>query len=241
MRRILVAGASVAAMLLPVPQGARGASSSGLSVLMVTPHEGHSGSLVDLSGYGLPAHRRLGVIMACPSFTDADAYDYQNIESIPGPMTDGRGQFAGFLFHAVKLHHVPQSGCQIYLSDPNDMVPLANDIIPTYYILAPGKRPAAACDRALCVSVQAHPVRVRTGLRERIAVKTWPGATVSVRVSYPWGKQTAVKRRADPWGNVSLSQQIQRQVTSDTPVKVTASVKLGPQHGASSVRFTITR
>ncbi len=58
----------------------------GGTALRVAPAEGHPGGTLYLSGGGLPAHRRLAVMLICPGRSPVTG----------APVTDGRGAFAAF-------------------------------------------------------------------------------------------------------------------------------------------------
>ena len=240
MRRRL-ALAALAALLAGTLAGGRGRAAGVVSVLRATPSQGHSGSLIDLSGYGLPPHTRLFIMMACPNWADPSVVRYQNLEILPpsqGPKTDADGQFSGFLMRAIRLHHFPSSGCEFYAA--YDHVQYGPDI-PATYTIVPSDRQLPRCSRSMCVKVRAAPRRVRTGLTEHISVRGWPGARVNINLGYPGNAHVARVTHLDWKGRATFNVPIHGNVSSQTSVRVTARAQLGPQQGTDSTNFTIFR
>jgi hypothetical protein len=216
---------------------ARGSSS--LSQLRVTPSAGHAGDNIDLSGSGFPAYTHLNILMACPNWQAENAVRLGNVVIISGPTTNGRGQFSGFLFRAIRLHGVPQSTCQIQASVGDNAFGVD---IPAVYLIVPHGQPLklGRCQRQLTVcGLQVQPREVHSGYDEKISLRTWPGALVSTTYTYPGKSQTVDYHHADWTGMVQWAKRIAGSVSSGT-VQVRAGAALGPMSsGYSTSRFTV--
>lgn len=208
-----------------------------LTQLRVTPSEGHAGDTIDLSGSGFPAFTHLNLLMACPNWQAENAEILGNVVILPGPTTDIHGQFSGVLIHAIHLHGLSQSTCQIQASFGDN--PFAVDI-PAVYLIVQHGQPLrlGRCQRQLAVcGLQVQPRQVRSGYDEKISLRTWPGALVSTTYTYPNKNQTTDYHHADWTGAVHWTKRISAAVGS-AQVKVSAA--LGPMAGGhSTARFTI--
>lgn len=222
---------------------ARGeAANAAVAVVRATPFQGHEGDPIDLSGSGLPPHRQINFLMACPSWHGDNVYDYKNFTLREGPITDGKGEFAGYLLSAIHLHHVsPPMGCQIYASVPAENVPFFPGITPATYEIRESSARLSRCSRALCLNkVTAAPQRVRAGYQERIWVKGWPGATVDVTLSYP--THDVHHRHPLDWnGEYEFVDTVPEQLSDQTRVKITVRAWLGRMEDTANTGFTVTR
>lgn len=216
-------------------------ATAALSQLRVTPPEGHTGDLIDLSGSGFPAYTHLNILMACPNWQAPNAVRLNNVAIIAGPETDWRGQFGGFLMRAIRLHEIPQSTCQIVASVGDN--PFGVDIPAVYLIRQKGQAlQLRGCKKRLCVAkLRVEPEQVRSGYDEKISVQTWPGATVTTYYSYP-GNQTRVDRhRADWTGSARWTKPVTSRVPGPGVVQVRSTAALGSMTSTRTAKFTIVR
>lgn len=212
---------------------------STLSQLRVTPSVGHAGDNIDLSGSGFPPYTHLNILMACPNWQAENAVRLGNVVIMAGPITNGRGQFSGFLFRAIRLHGLSQSTCQIQASVGDNAFGVD---IPAVYLILPHGQPLKLprCQRQLTVcGLQVQHPEVRSGYDEKISLRTWPGALVSTTYTYPNKTQTVDYHHADWTGMAQWTKRIAGSVASGS-VEVRAGAALGPMSGGySTVRFTV--
>jgi hypothetical protein len=214
-----------------------------VSVLRATPYEGHAGDVIDLSGAGFQPHIHLYVMMACPNWYAPHVADYGNILMIPGdqgPVTDANGEFAGYLFHALQLHHAVrgESGCEIYTSDGNE--PFGPDVPAPYTVLSPSTHVSKPCVVHMCVSVRPSPRAVRAGLVETLALKGWPGAQAQVSVSFPGNKPFFQAGRTLNWsGEASIRFRVTATVGGLTRADVRVRAHLAHSDAQRKSEFVV--
>jgi hypothetical protein len=219
------------------------ASSQGDGTLVASPSVGHSGDTIDVSGTGLPSHKHLFIMMACPDWLNHTAFQYGNIKiQQDGPTTDGHGQFTRFPFRVLTLQHFPQLACQIYTSD--GLTSYGPTYPATFYILPRGQAPRS-CDTRICLRVKATPARVRSGLAEHIRLQSyphpWPGAKAVVTVSYPGAKPSSHTVTLNMRGFGQLVLPVTTQSAQTVGARVRVRTQLGTHAGSGTGQFTIVR
>lgn len=212
------------------------------SVLYAWPAHGHSGDPVYLSGFGLPPHRQLTILMACPNWFAPHVWDYGNAQLQFGPTTDARGDFSGFLLKPFHLNVVQSSGCTIYTSDQQHTF---GPDIPALYSIEPDTQLLGSCDTHICARAVARPTRVRAGLYETVNITGGPrGARCDVVVTVPGTR--AVKRTVYLTWKVRPDKpdvRFQVEPAARAPARATIQVhcKLGPYQGMARTAFTVLR
>jgi hypothetical protein len=182
---------TIATAGIALPGSVKRAVADGYSVLVVTPIQGHSHDTVYLSGDGLEPNKRLVVTMDCPNALDKSVSQYNNgIMIAKGPLTNSRGEFRDFPFQVLTLRHFASLLCTIYVQDHENY--LGPDFPATFDILPIGQ-PVDPKWRKPPVRIKETPKQVKSGLMENISVRSWPGATAVVRVSYPGAKARTQK------------------------------------------------
>lgn len=243
MKARLAAVSAVFGLVLMAPWSSASGSSA-VAVMRVTPYQGHSGDLVDLSGSGFLPRVQMYVMMACPNAADPFMYAHRNfVGPLLGPITDANGEFAGFLFRAPKLAGIPNAGCTVYEVDPQHNQPFgAPGAIPgVYTIVRPGVK-LARCQRTLCVTkVVAAPRRIRAGLKEHIMVKGWPGARVDTVFTYPSKQPEHHVAHLDWTGTYSLTETVPSALPNQMSVRVTVHASLGKMTDTRQGSFIVTR
>lgn len=205
--------------------------------LVVRPAEGHSGDRIYVAGYGFPANRQLGIVMACPNFWDWSVHLYGNIEHYPGPRTNVQGEFTRFKIIALNLRHDLASGCTVWA----DNGPNPYGTVPGVYTILRGDQRLAACDRRICGSVVARPTQIHAGFAEHVHLSAWPGAMATVSVAYPGARSFQRQITLDVRGSGGMRIPVRARVQQATKVQIRVGFRLGQAFGRATGQFVIVR
>lgn len=199
---------------------ARASAPRNAKSIIVTPFEGHPGSTIYLSGGGLPAHRRLAVMLSCPGRAPATG----------APVTDGRGDFTAFALtvsrrptrHALACRAAARiSGAQ------------------ATYRLLPAAQPLARCAITMCLRVKATIVRLRSETDGQIAIAGWPGAHAIVSIIHPNGTLVARTVTLSWNGTASLRLKVALGLRKAEQDRVSVAARLGRVKGSAGASFIV--
>jgi hypothetical protein len=99
--------------------------------------------------------------------------------------------------------------------------------------------PLPFCAAHICLHVQALLMRLRSGAQGNIAVTGWPGAAVTVTVSYPNGSSKQRLVRLNWRGSGLVRLKVAPGLLKGTATRVTARARLGSSTGTTTRSFTV--
>jgi len=223
-------------LVVLLPGVSPAAADQGVSYLVASPSQGHSGDTFYLSGVNLEPNQQLYILMTCPLWSDPSVAKYHNevllAQPPNGPMTDAQGDFAGFKVKALQLSHLTHSGC--YLYETAGGYSGYGPEIPGQYAILPGK--LNRCATSICNTVLSSlPVSARAGSYERVSIHqgAWPGAKVDVTVSYHGLPLQHIRGSLDVRGNLTIRIRIPEQAGSRSLAHVWATLWLGRFRGTT--------
>jgi hypothetical protein len=180
--------------------------------------------------------------MACPNWHDPSVARYGNLKFDPdGTTTDGHGQFVGYPYQVLALHHFKLMVCQIYVEYGSN--PFGPDFPALYTILPPGTA-APPCARHICVHVKASPLHVRAAQYENISIQhdqtgPWPGARADVSVSYSDGRTQSEGTTLNMKGDGLVRIRIDPHANQTVPASVRVRVRMGGMAGNGRSNFVV--
>jgi hypothetical protein len=237
-RRLLVLTLPAVFVALLTASRPRAIAGNLYPVLRAMPFEGHAGEAIDLSGAGFPPHATLAATMACPNPFASNIVPYQNIKYFPGITTNSRGEFAGFVFKAVQVHHeVLPYGCLIYTGGSTTANPFG-DAIPATFTELPKGQPIPARARFF-VQAKAFPRRLHSGLQEHITLGGWPGATTNVVVSSGRSRLHQKRITLDWTGTGAWNVRVDARQSQVAVLRVKATARLGAMASTSTSQFQV--
>jgi hypothetical protein len=231
---------TIAGAAIVLPGSLKRAVADGYSILVVTPIQGHSHDIVYLSGDGLEPNKRLAVTMDCPNALDKSVSQYNNGILVPkGPITNAHGQFRDFPFQVLTLRHFASLLCTIYVQDHENY--LGPDFPATFDILPPGQAVDAKWKKPP-VHIKEVPKQVKSGLIENISVRSWPGATAVIRVSYAGARARTQKVALNLKGFGRVAFKVSFSGAASTvAARVQVRIVVGTYHASGTSGFTIRK
>lgn len=224
-------------------EAAAGPVLDSVSALRVSPQSGHPGDIFYLSGSGLTPNVQLYLFMACPVWYASTVQQYGNEWYTPnGPKTDANGNFVAYPIRAIVLHHLPEgSNCTIY-STAGSRAPsneaFGPDIPAIYHIYPAGVR-LSRCDRQICGTVVARLKHARSGYMQSIYVTGWPGARVTLTVTYPAMAPITATVRLDYKGAGTYQMRVPAGAVKPAHAHVSAIFRMGRVQGHASTQFLV--
>lgn len=208
-----------------------------LSACVASPIEGHSGDPIFLSCSGLQPGQEQQIFMGCPTWYAPEAHRYGNFIYQMGPVTNTRGNFAGFKLQKFTLHGPsPTITCRIYIRVSDRAF---GPDIPALYTVLPNDERLQKCDVSICAKVKVH--LVQNGRAEDIDITNgWGGAIAEITISAPGVHQ--VERLHLDWNGAKHL----RILLTGHPVKagtghVHVRFRLGGARGVSDAYVRIVR
>lgn len=209
-------------------------------IVRVDPFEGHSGATFYVSGFGLTPHAQLVLFIGCPSWDNSTGGGQQrNWNEEQGPITDGKGNFAGWPFPNFVLHGVTQSLCRVYVSYPGDFN--VSDF-PAYYTIVGTHVRLSARAQEIQGKVSVHPKKVRAGLVENVAISNgWGGAEAAYSVTYPHLRPITGRVRLDYNGAKNFKLKVAGGDIQPGLAHLKVHFSLGQSRGGAGATFRVFR
>ncbi|MBV9281201.1 MAG: hypothetical protein JOZ41_14055 [Chloroflexi bacterium] len=205
--------------------------------LIVAPTEGHPGDVIYLSGGGFPPHTRLDIRGGCGGRGSGSVLvSHGAAVAIPGPTTDGHGQFVAY--NGLTFKGTPPSRCTVQASLPAGKASGKTLASASYTVVAPG-RPLGVCAAHMCLTVSAVLVRLTSGVQGNVAIKGWPGALAGVTVARPGSKSEHMQIRLDWEGAATLRLKVAPGLRKGVAERVAVSARLGRVTGSASAHFVV--
>lgn len=174
--------------------------------------------------------------MGCPTWYAPEAHKYRNFIYQVGPVTNERGNFAGFKLQKFNLNVVPTATCRIYLRvSDREFGP----DIPALYTVLPHDQRLQKCDITICAKV--HVRLVHSGAAEIIDITNgWGGAIAEITVSAP-GVHLIERLHLDWNGAKHLRVPLAVHLVKPGTGRVHVRVRLGGAQGTSDAYVRVRR
>ena len=121
-----------------------GTRAAGGTILLADPTDEHNGETFYLSVHGYRPRTHLSFVIACPSFFDPTAREYQNVALYDGPVTNASGDFSGYPIMGFQLRGLPSSPCTIMANYPGLNQVFVSTRPALYIIIAKDQRKPSA-------------------------------------------------------------------------------------------------